>query len=110
MSDRIAENWAGSVPADVIGGAQRDLRSSGGETLALALELAWLADVLPAVAAGDYRSFNTTGTMQRRMLRQNGSMVNQLLTAQTRNEMNRLMNVLGAQFEDQLVAVAASMR
>ena len=64
------ERAMGVGPAEFAPDVARSLNEGAYQALAMGQELCWLADVLPAVAVGDYGPYQTTGTLARQAVRQ----------------------------------------
>ena len=71
--DRASRMFGGSMPEGLEhlpGQVDQSLNSYSNGPFEIGQELLWLAQVLPPAAQGDYAPYNTTGTFNRRMMRQ----------------------------------------
>lgn len=105
------ERWGAQAP-EIAVDAARQISSSGGNLLAMALELQWLAEVLPSVAAGDLRPFNTTGTVLRKQVRAIMPLLRALGPGQEKmltDELRKAQSSLAPAAEAQIARMAQAM-
>lgn len=113
--DRVIEQWGADAPeiaGEVARDVQRDVNAGAQSQMMLGQELAWLAEVLPAVADGNLAPYNAARSPSRILMREQMpaiAMLEQIdpnAARLMRAEMQKAMTQYGPAFEQQIIAMA----